>query len=244
VNTGALVREARRRSGLTQRELAVRAGVVRNTVTQIERGTRTPSVGVLVRLLAAAGLQMRVELEPLDDDARREMRAVRDRAELAKDVLDVWGCLHAMDEVAYRIEGLAAAAWLGAPIAVPVVSIAFADTDATFAWLAEQIRSAVKVRLEGADWPIEFRLPRVDGSDDGALVRARLHEECPDGRFWFEAWFDTLSARIAPAEVVARHVVVATRLGPIAAQPLDEVESTDGDVARVLRVMRESSVTP
>lgn len=196
---------------------------------------------------------MRIELEPLDADVRREMQGLRDRSDVAQDVLDVWGCLHGTDEIAYRVEGVAAASLLGAPVSVPVVSIALADSDATYAWLAEQIRCAAKVRLDGEEQPIDFRLPDDsgpaggprdgvgDGLTDGALVRAQLREECPDGRFWFETWFDALAARIAPADEVARHVVVATRLGPIAVQPLDEIEATDGDVARVLRVMREDA---
>lgn len=249
LDPGALVRDARHRSGLTQRLLAERAGVRRQTVSQVESGAYRPTIATLVGLLAAAGMQMRVELEPLDEDVRREIQDRRGSPDGAKDVLDVWGSLFAMDEVAYRVDGLAAAALLGAPVSVPVVHIAFADTDATYAWLAARVRgAAAKVRPDGADRPLEL-FPWRAGSEvagegdliqDRVTVRERLAAECPDGRFWFEGWFDALAARLAPADEVARHVVVTTSEGPIAVQPLDEIEVADGEVARVLRVMREA----
>ena len=248
VDAALLLKDARRRAGLTQLMLAERAGVNRSTVALVESGARIPSLATLASLLAAAGMQMHVELEPLDADVRREIEARRTNADGARDVLDVWGSLFGMDEVAYRVEGVAAAALLGAPVPVPVIQIAFAETDATYVWLAAQIRGwLAKVRLDGENWPIDFDLGRSEAGGeeeraaDGVTVRERLAVECPDGRFWYEAWFDALSARLAPTGVVARHVVVATSEGPIAAQPLDEIEAADGEVARVLRVMREDA---
>ena len=61
----ALVREARRHSGLTQRALATRAGTSQSVVARIEGGRRSPSIATLRRLLAAAGVEPRVELEPV-----------------------------------------------------------------------------------------------------------------------------------------------------------------------------------
>lgn len=74
----ALVREARLRAGLTQRELARRAETSQSVVARIEQGRSDPSTGTLARLLAAAGFVLRVELTPiavagthmLDDVAR------------------------------------------------------------------------------------------------------------------------------------------------------------------------------
>jgi transcriptional regulator with XRE-family HTH domain len=63
----ALLQEARRRSGLTQVELARRAGVPQSTVAKIERGRRDPSLSTLERLVRAAGLELRVQLAPRDD---------------------------------------------------------------------------------------------------------------------------------------------------------------------------------
>ena len=63
----ALLQEARRQSGLTQAELARRAGVPQSTVAKIERGRRDPSLSTLERLVHAAGLELRVHLAPRDD---------------------------------------------------------------------------------------------------------------------------------------------------------------------------------
>ena len=57
-----LVQEARRRAGLTQAELARRAGVPKSTVGRIESGARTPSTRMVERLVHAAGLQVSVAL--------------------------------------------------------------------------------------------------------------------------------------------------------------------------------------
>ncbi|MGH2674245.1 MAG: helix-turn-helix domain-containing protein [Actinomycetota bacterium] len=50
-----VLRQARRRAALTQRELAARAGVPQSVVARIESGAVTPRVDTLDRLLAAAG---------------------------------------------------------------------------------------------------------------------------------------------------------------------------------------------
>ncbi len=61
---GELVREARRRAGLTQRALARRAGTAQSVVARIEQGAADPSTVTLTRLLAAAGFALRAELVP------------------------------------------------------------------------------------------------------------------------------------------------------------------------------------
>ena len=57
-----LVREARKRAGLTQRSLAQRAGVAQSTVARIESGARCPSTDMVERLVCAAGFEIRVAL--------------------------------------------------------------------------------------------------------------------------------------------------------------------------------------
>lgn len=63
--TAALLRDARTRAGLTQRELARRARTGQSVVARIERGTTSPSWETLSRLLEAAGYALDVELRPL-----------------------------------------------------------------------------------------------------------------------------------------------------------------------------------
>ena len=59
-----LVREARSRAGLSQRELALRAGTSQSVVARIEAGQTGPGTETLSRLLAAAGFELRAELVP------------------------------------------------------------------------------------------------------------------------------------------------------------------------------------
>src|SRR4051794_27907342 len=57
---GATLRKARRRAGLTQRQLAGLAGVPQSTVARVEAGTHVPKVDTLDQLLRAAGMQLEV----------------------------------------------------------------------------------------------------------------------------------------------------------------------------------------
>ncbi len=68
-----LIRMARRRAGLTQAELARRAGTSQSAVSSYESGRRSPSVATLCRIVAAAGFEVRMRLdEPDTHDASRE----------------------------------------------------------------------------------------------------------------------------------------------------------------------------
>lgn len=58
------MREARRRAGLTQAELAVRAGVTQSVISAYESGRRQPSVPALYSLVDATGLEMTIDLRP------------------------------------------------------------------------------------------------------------------------------------------------------------------------------------
>lgn len=61
---GAAIREARSRAALTQRELARRARTSQSVVARVERGQTRPSLDTLMRLVAAAGFGLHVELVP------------------------------------------------------------------------------------------------------------------------------------------------------------------------------------
>jgi transcriptional regulator with XRE-family HTH domain len=52
---GRMVREARRRANLTQRQLSAKASIPQETIARIERGRVDPRVTTLDRLLAACG---------------------------------------------------------------------------------------------------------------------------------------------------------------------------------------------
>ncbi len=61
-----LVREARRRAGYTQAELAQRAGVPKSTVGRIESGARVPSTEMVERLVRAAGFEVLISVSEPD----------------------------------------------------------------------------------------------------------------------------------------------------------------------------------
>ena len=74
----SLVREARKRAGLTQMELAKRAGVPQSTVARVESGARTPSTDLVERLVRATGYEIRVGLgEPDAETAALFERTLR-----------------------------------------------------------------------------------------------------------------------------------------------------------------------
>jgi len=94
-----LIRLARSKAKLTQKELAARAGVAQQTVSAYETGRMDPTLSSLERMITAAGLEMRIQLEPRDDhdssleayldtlpaDVRVEIeRRQRDRVDKAK----------------------------------------------------------------------------------------------------------------------------------------------------------------
>ena len=56
---GTLLRRARARAALSQRELARRAGTAQSVVARIERGQTSPTWATLQRLLGAAGFELR-----------------------------------------------------------------------------------------------------------------------------------------------------------------------------------------
>ncbi|MFF2085568.1 helix-turn-helix domain-containing protein [Nocardia sp. NPDC058176] len=61
---GAAVRNRREELGLTQSELATRAGLRQPAVARFEAGGTMPTIPLLERLAAALELRLRVEFEP------------------------------------------------------------------------------------------------------------------------------------------------------------------------------------
>ena len=69
--TGAdLIRSARKRAGLTQRELAERAGTTQSSIARWESARAEPSFENVVRLLRLCGFVLDVHLEWYDDGLR------------------------------------------------------------------------------------------------------------------------------------------------------------------------------
>lgn len=67
MNGRTLVREARRRAGLTQAELAERTGTTQSAIARLEAGATAPSFERVDSLVRACGLTLVVDI---DDGAR------------------------------------------------------------------------------------------------------------------------------------------------------------------------------
>jgi transcriptional regulator with XRE-family HTH domain len=68
MGTGALIRSTRERHGLTQAQLAVRAGTSQNAVSRLERDEISPSLDTIQRLLAAMGEQLELSVGRIHGD--------------------------------------------------------------------------------------------------------------------------------------------------------------------------------
>lgn len=99
MDTGTVLQRARTRAGLTQAELAARAGTSQATLSLYENGRKAPSVATFERLLAATGARLAVEHghPPLTIPSRRQVERV-DRT--LQDVLALAAALPVRHDVA------------------------------------------------------------------------------------------------------------------------------------------------
>ncbi|HEX4541313.1 MAG TPA: helix-turn-helix transcriptional regulator [Acidimicrobiales bacterium] len=82
----ALLQLARLRAGISQRELAERAGVPPTMISAYERDRRQPTLATLLRLLRAAGFDLRMQLVPFDphDEVLEALEAGRSPTERSR----------------------------------------------------------------------------------------------------------------------------------------------------------------
>jgi transcriptional regulator with XRE-family HTH domain len=66
VTAGQFLREARRRHGLTQEQLAARARTSQAAISRIERDLVSPSVSTLAEMLDLMGEELTLGAEPID----------------------------------------------------------------------------------------------------------------------------------------------------------------------------------
>jgi transcriptional regulator with XRE-family HTH domain len=81
--SSALLQLARLKAGMSQRELAERAGVPVTMISAYERDQRQPTLATLLRLLRAAGFDLRLHLAAYDphDEILAGLEASRSEAE-------------------------------------------------------------------------------------------------------------------------------------------------------------------
>jgi len=76
----AILRQLRRESGMTQRDLAAKAGVPQSTIAEVEAGRREPSLTLLSKIAESVGQSIAIELSPLRrDSAVATANTIRDR---------------------------------------------------------------------------------------------------------------------------------------------------------------------
>ncbi len=68
MDAGKLIRDARKRHGLSQRRLALRAGTDQAAISRIERGDTSPTIETIERLMAAMGERFSIQAAPLERD--------------------------------------------------------------------------------------------------------------------------------------------------------------------------------
>lgn len=102
MTSGELIRDARRRHGLSQRRLARRSGASQAWISRVERGEVSPSVDSLDRLLLVMGESVRLDTERVggDEDDRtweqvHRARPMAERLERAFDAAAFAGELRA-----------------------------------------------------------------------------------------------------------------------------------------------------
>ncbi len=69
MDSGQLLREARRRAGLTQQQVADRADVSQSLIARIEGGRVSPSFDRLLSLIRGCGFDLDIRVVALDEDA-------------------------------------------------------------------------------------------------------------------------------------------------------------------------------
>jgi len=70
-NAGALISHVRRRHGITQAQLAIRAGTSQAAISRIERGLESPTVDRLNALLQVMGETLTLAAQPIEPWANR-----------------------------------------------------------------------------------------------------------------------------------------------------------------------------
>lgn len=74
-----LLREARARQGISQRQLALRAKTSQDAISRIERGVESPTLERLDHLMMVLGERLELDTVPLAEEGRGVMQTARER---------------------------------------------------------------------------------------------------------------------------------------------------------------------
>jgi transcriptional regulator with XRE-family HTH domain len=101
VSAGELIREARARHGLTQKQLAIRARTSQAAISRIERGLVSPSVETLQKLLAMVNEELVLEACAIDWGHDRTLNEVNLRLSVGQRIANA----EAFDDFARSVRG-------------------------------------------------------------------------------------------------------------------------------------------
>lgn len=59
--------DARKRTGMTQKDLAAATGIYQGDISKLERGCGNPSLKTLQRLATGMGMRLKLEFEPIQN---------------------------------------------------------------------------------------------------------------------------------------------------------------------------------
>jgi transcriptional regulator with XRE-family HTH domain len=104
---GELVREARKRAGLTQAELAARASTTQSAIARLESGRTSPALEQVERLLQLCGFQLIIELAPYDDSdiVQAEASLQRDPQARVAQMDAAWSFAHELRDAVKAAQG-------------------------------------------------------------------------------------------------------------------------------------------
>jgi transcriptional regulator with XRE-family HTH domain len=101
---GQLVREARRRAGLTQAQLAERARTTQSSIARLERGDVEPGFHRVIELVRATGFDLRLGLVE-DDDHDWSIAAQNLQLSPARRVRNLKSFLESVERARAAMEG-------------------------------------------------------------------------------------------------------------------------------------------
>jgi transcriptional regulator with XRE-family HTH domain len=205
----------REAAGLSQADLAARAGVSAATLARIERGTHAPSLDMAEKLFTALGVQPVLSTAPLEDlDAQLDRLAwlpVAERLERS----GLSRLLDSLESLSFVLDGALAATLQGVPLPVDAleIDVMWSDADRFTQWLLRRFAYRWHARSE------EFRMLDLDPRAPGphywqtqfGKIRATMSEELPD------------SVEVKVANVAYR------------VRPLADIAPADDRAARLLR---------
>jgi transcriptional regulator with XRE-family HTH domain len=101
VSAGELIRQARARHGLTQKQLAIRARTSQAAISRIERGLVSPSVETLQKLLAMVNEELVLEAREFDWGHDRTLNEVNLRLSVGQRIANA----EAFDDLVRSVRG-------------------------------------------------------------------------------------------------------------------------------------------